>query len=57
MAVIVSIRAVSEEVILIEPPLKLSQIGRGVAAQVILVAIPAGFVTIVGNESVIRVLI
>jgi hypothetical protein len=30
--------------------LKLSQIGSGVAAQVILVVIPAGFVTIDGSE-------
>ena len=52
IAVVVLIRAASEELIVMELLLKLSQIGSGVAAQVILVVIPAGFVTIDGSERI-----
>ena len=52
MASVEPIRAVSDELIMMEPPLKLSQTGSGNAAQVIIVAIPAGFVTIVGSATV-----
>ena len=48
----VPVNATSEELIMMEPPLKLSQTGSGDAAQVILVAVPAGFVTIVGSARV-----
>ena len=52
MAVVEPIRAASDELIVIELPLKLSQTGSGDAVQVIFVAIPAGLVTIVGNAKV-----
>jgi hypothetical protein len=51
MVVIVPIRSVSEESIVIELLLKLIQIESGVATQVTLVAVPAGFVIIVGSAS------
>ena len=52
MATDVFVRIVSEELIMIELLLKLSQTESGDAAQVIFVAIPAGFVTIVGSARV-----
>ena len=50
MAVVVSTRVVSNELIMIELLLNLSQIGSGDAAQVIINAIPEGFVTTDGSE-------
>jgi hypothetical protein len=52
MAVVEPIRAASDELIVIELPLKISQTGSGDAVQVILVAVPAGLVTIVGKARV-----
>ena len=48
----VPVSATSDELIVMELPLKLSQAGSGDAAQVIFVAIPVGLVTIVGNAKV-----
>ena len=48
----VPVNSKSEELIMIQSPLKLSQTGRGNIAQVILIAIPAGFVSIVGSSRV-----
>ena len=48
----VPVNATSDELIKREPPLKLSQAGSVSAPQLIFVAIPAGFVTIVGNARV-----
>ena len=45
----VPVNATSDESIMMELPLKLSQTGSGDAVQIIFVAIPAGFVTIVGS--------
>ena len=53
MAVVEPIKAASYELIVIELPLKLSQTGSGVADHVIFVAVPRGFVTIVGSARVI----
>ena len=44
--------AKSDEFIMIEPPIKLSQTGSGDAAQEIFVKIPAGFITMVGSARV-----
>ena len=52
MSVVEPIKATSDELIVIELPLKLSQTGSGDAVQVIFVAIPAGLVTIVGSARV-----
>ena len=46
------IRTVLDELIMMKPPFKLSQTVSGDVVQVILVAIPAGFVTIVGSGRV-----
>ena len=46
------VSATSDELIVSELPLKLSQAGSVDAAQVMFVTIPAGFVTIVGNRRV-----
>jgi hypothetical protein len=54
MAVEVPTRVVSNELIEIELLLKLSQVGSGDTVQVILVAIPAGFVTIIGRARISR---
>ena len=52
LVVEVPVNATSDELIMMEPPLKLSQTGSGNAAQVIFVVIPAGFVTIAGSARV-----
>ncbi len=49
MAFVVPTRVAFNELIMIELPLKLSQIGSGDAAQVIINAIPEGFVTTDGS--------
>jgi hypothetical protein len=53
MAVIMLTRAVSDELIVRELSLKLSQLGSGDAAQVMFIVIPEGFVTIYGNKRLI----
>ena len=52
MAVVEPIRAASDELIMIELPVKLSQTESGDAVQVIFVAMPAGLVAIVGSARV-----
>jgi hypothetical protein len=52
MAVVVSTRVVSNELIMIELLLNLSQIGSGDADQIIFVSIPEGFVTTDGSASI-----
>jgi hypothetical protein len=49
MLIVLPISTVSEELIVMELLIKLSQIGSGDAAQITFAAIPAGFVTIYGN--------
>ena len=53
MAVVMPTRAVSDELIVRELVLKLSQLGSGDAAQVMFIVIPEGFVTIYGKNRLI----
>jgi hypothetical protein len=52
MVVVALTKAESEEIIVIELLPKLSQIGSGYAAQVILIKIPVGLETIDGSERI-----